>query len=77
MHVTSPLVHTYVCVYAAGELLRESRKFLQENMHPRVIVRAYIKALDVIVGAMERCSRRIDVNDEAALLAIAATSVGK
>jgi T-complex protein 1 subunit gamma len=48
------LVGTTSVIILAGELLSVAEAFLQRNMHPRIIVGAYIRALDDCLYSLEK-----------------------
>lgn len=46
------LTHCLVCVCVAGELLSVAEQFLEQQMHPTVVISAYRQALDHILEAL-------------------------
>lgn len=55
-------------IVLAGEMLAAAEQFLQQNMHPTVIIRQYRQALEDMVALLEGpLSIPIDRNDKAAL----------
>jgi len=51
-------------IVLAGEVMAQAEQFLEQNMHPTVIIRAYRQALeDMIVWAQEKFSKPVDVNN--------------
>lgn len=47
-------------IILAGELLSQAQRFLERNMHPRLIVGAYIKSLDEALAVMDRMCIPLD-----------------
>lgn len=47
-----------------GEIMQNARVFLEQKVHPQVIVSAYFKALDAISTLIEDIGQDIDVNDD-------------
>merc|ERR1711981_1395493 len=50
-------------VILAGELLQVSVQFLEENMHPTVIISAFRKALDKMVETLKSIAQPVDINN--------------
>ena len=63
-------------IILAGEILHLSMPFLEKDIHPTVIVRAYLKALDAAVKIIDSIAFPIDTNDNAALLNIVNSCIG-
>lgn len=42
-----------MCVCTAGELLSVAEQFLEQQMHPTVVISAYRQALDHILEALK------------------------
>jgi T-complex protein 1 subunit gamma len=63
-------------IIMAGEMLRKAAPFLEGNMHPRMIVGAYVKALDRALFLLEDMSTTIDPTDSAAMLNIVRSCLG-
>lgn len=42
-----------LCTHAAGELLSVAEQFLEQQMHPTVVISAYRQALDDILEALK------------------------
>ena len=57
-------------IILAGEILHLSQPFLEKDIHPTVIVRAYMKALDAALGVIDAISFPIDVADRDEMLKI-------
>ena len=63
-------------IILAGELLSVAQPFLERNMHPRVIVSAYIKALDSAIAVMDSACLPLDTNDRNAMMALVRSCLG-
>ena len=63
-------------IILAGEILHLSQPFLEKDIHPTVIVRAYMKALDAAVKIIDDLSFPIDVNDRDQLMNIVTSCIG-
>ncbi len=63
-------------IILAGEILHLSQPFLEKDIHPTVIVRAYMKALDAALGVIDAISFPIDVADRDEMLKIVKSSIG-
>lgn len=57
-------------IILAGELLAVSEQFLEQQMHPTVIISAYRKALDDMVTVLKEISTPVDVNNREMMLKI-------
>mmetsp|Transcript_37015 Transcript_37015/g.82276 ORF Transcript_37015/g.82276 Transcript_37015/m.82276 type:complete len:556 (-) Transcript_37015:500-2167(-) len=55
-------------IILAGELLHLAEPFLEKNLHPTVIVKAYAKALEDAVKIVDEMSFPIDINDRQQML---------
>ncbi len=52
-------------VLTAGELLKESKQFIEEGMHAQVIIKGYRQALDIAVARIKEISVKVgDKSDE-------------
>ncbi|KAL3994189.1 T-complex protein 1 gamma subunit [Acanthocheilonema viteae] len=52
-------------IILAGEVMSQAQQFLDQNIHPTIIIQAYRMALeDMIVLAEEKFSKQIDVNND-------------
>ena len=51
--------------FAAGEMLQAAEPLLEKNLHPTVIVRGYIKAMEDAIAVVDKVSFPIDTNDSA------------
>ncbi|CAB3365408.1 Hypothetical predicted protein [Cloeon dipterum] len=64
-------------IVLAGEMLAVSEQFLEQQMHPTVIIRAYRQALEDMVTILnEQVSIKLDTNDRAKLLQVVNSCVG-
>ncbi|XP_046858014.1 T-complex protein 1 subunit gamma-like [Xenia sp. Carnegie-2017] len=64
-------------IILAGEMMSVAEQFLEEQMHPTVIIGAYRQALEDILGIMkEEISLPVDVNDQELMRKIIKSSVG-
>ena len=63
-------------IILAGEILHLSQPFLEKDIHPTVIVRAYMKALDAALKVIDSISFPVDVNDREAMMNIVRSSIG-
>jgi T-complex protein 1 subunit gamma len=63
-------------IILAGEILHLSQQFLEKNIHPTVIVRAYMKALDAALKVIDSISFPIDVTNRDEMMKIVKSSVG-
>ena len=50
-------------VLFAGELLKESKQFVEEGMHPSVIIKGYREAMQKCVERIRECSIKIADNE--------------
>ncbi|XP_059490630.1 T-complex protein 1 subunit gamma [Neocloeon triangulifer] len=64
-------------IVLAGEMLAVAEQFLEQQMHPTIIIRAYRQALeDMITILKEQVSIKLDTNDRAKLLQVINSCVG-
>merc|ERR1711953_1550715 len=58
-------------IIMAAEVLGISHQFLEEKIHPTVIIQAYRQALeDAVTFLQDKVAEPIDVNDESALIKV-------
>ena len=62
--------------HAAGEMLHMAEPFLEKNVHPTVIVRGYVRALEDAIKIVDELSFPIDTNDKAQMLKIINSCIG-
>ena len=61
----------------AGEMMSVAEPFLQQNMHPTLIISAYRQAMDDMLDILkEKVSIPVDVENREEMLKIIGTSVG-
>jgi T-complex protein 1 subunit gamma len=63
-------------IILAGEILHLSQPFLEKDIHPTVIVRAYMRALDAAVKIIDSLAFPIDINDRSQLMNIVTSCIG-
>jgi len=63
-------------IILAGEMLHQAIPFLENNMHPREIVFAYMKALEAAIEALEKLSIKLDTNDRSQMLSMVRSCLG-
>ncbi|XP_017039681.1 T-complex protein 1 subunit gamma [Drosophila ficusphila] len=64
-------------IVLAGEMLAAAEPFLQQQIHPTVIIRAYREALEDIVGHLQsQLSVQLDVKDKAKMAEVVKACVG-
>lgn len=44
----------YICLFSAGEMLSVAEHFLEQQMHPTVVISAYRKALDDMISTLKK-----------------------
>ena len=47
----------------AGELLKESKTFIDEGMHPQIIIKGYKDALQLALDKLQEYAVTIDTHD--------------
>jgi len=63
-------------VILTGEMMRQAVPFLEQQMHPVVVISAYRDALKDSVEALRKISVPVDVNDHQEMLKIVKSSLG-
>ncbi|VIO93320.1 T-complex protein 1, gamma subunit, putative [Brugia malayi] len=64
-------------IILAGEVMSQAQQFLDQNIHPTIIIQAYRMALeDMIVLAEEKFSKQIDVNNDAEVASVIKSCLG-
>lgn len=48
----------------AGEMMQTAQPFIEKNIHPTIIVKAYYKALEHMLANLEEIAIKIDVNND-------------
>lgn len=56
--------------------MQQSKVFLEQNIHPTIIVSAYFKALEKITKILEEIALKVDIHDELTVKQILAACVG-
>ncbi|XP_015672107.1 T-complex protein 1 subunit gamma [Protobothrops mucrosquamatus] len=62
-------------IILAGEMLSVAEHFLEQQMHPTVIISAYRKALDDMISALKKISTAVDVTSREAMLKIISSAI--
>eukprot|EP00038_Savillea_parva_P007703 m.171971 g.171971 ORF g.171971 m.171971 type:complete len:536 (-) comp13453_c0_seq1:153-1760(-) len=64
-------------IVLAGEMLSHAEQFISENMHPTVIIGAYLRALDDAIELLENdISVPVDINNEEQMASIVRSCIG-
>ncbi|MCW4031408.1 MAG: thermosome subunit beta [Candidatus Bathyarchaeota archaeon] len=66
---------TTTTVVLASELLKKAEEFLDQNIHPTILVSGYRKAAQKAIESINGVSVPVDVNDRKTLLKVALTSM--
>ena len=61
---------------AAGEMLHAAEPFLERQLHPTVIIRGYVRALEDALKVVDELAFPIDTNDREQMLKIIASCIG-
>ncbi|MFZ7138348.1 MAG: thermosome subunit beta [archaeon] len=67
---------TTTAVVLSGELLNAAEELLEEDVHPTLIVKGYLKATKKALEVLEKISQTVDLNDKEALKKVAKTAMG-
>ncbi|XP_032648044.1 T-complex protein 1 subunit gamma [Chelonoidis abingdonii] len=62
-------------IILAGEMLAVAEHFLEQQMHPTVIIGAYRKALDDMISSLNKISTPVDVNNREMMLNIIKSAI--
>lgn len=62
-------------IILAGEMLAVAEHFLEQQMHPTVIIGAYRKALDDMITALKKISTPVDIGNREAMLKIISSAI--
>ncbi|XP_037738627.2 T-complex protein 1 subunit gamma [Chelonia mydas] len=62
-------------IILAGEMLAVAEHFLEQQMHPTVIIGAYRKALDDMISTLNKISTPVDVNNREMMLNIIKSAI--
>eukprot|EP00891_Asterochloris_glomerata_P004711 jgi/Astpho2/4711/Aster-00268 len=63
-------------IILAGEMLHIAQPFLEKSMHPTVIVRGYVKALEDAIKIIDDLSFPVDVHDRDQMLKLVNSCIG-
>ncbi|VDK64396.1 unnamed protein product [Onchocerca ochengi] len=64
-------------IVLAGEVMSQAQQFLDQNIHPTIIIQAYRMALeDMIVLAEEKFSKQIDINNNEEISSVIKSCLG-
>lgn len=63
-------------IILSGEFLNVAEPFLRRNMHPRVLVHSYMKALESSLEFLKKNSKTLDLKDSEAVLSIVRSTLG-
>mmetsp|Transcript_12217 Transcript_12217/g.44569 ORF Transcript_12217/g.44569 Transcript_12217/m.44569 type:complete len:556 (-) Transcript_12217:1472-3139(-) len=63
-------------IILAGEILAAAEPFLEKNIHPTVIVRAFMRALDDAIKVIDEIAFPFDSNDDNQMLNIVQSCIG-
>jgi len=66
---------TTTAVVLASELLKKAEEFLDQNIHPTVLVSGYRKASQKAIEVLNKIAEPLDINDRKTLLKVALTSI--
>lgn len=62
-------------IILAGEMLSVAEHFLEQQMHPTVVISAYRMALDDMISTLKKISTPVDVNNREMMLSIINSSI--
>ncbi|MBZ3889413.1 T-complex protein 1 subunit gamma [Sciurus carolinensis] len=62
-------------IILAGEMLSVAEHFLEQQIHPTVVISAYQKALDDIISTLKKISIPVDINNRDMMLNIINSSI--
>nr|ACJ85688.1 unknown [Medicago truncatula] len=63
-------------IILAGEMLHVAEAFIDKNYHPTVICRAYNKALEDAIAAIDKIAMPIDAQDRGQMLGLVKSCIG-
>ncbi len=67
---------TCLLLPAAGEMLQMAEPFLEHNLHPTVIIRGYVRALEDAISIIDSLAFNIDTNKKEEMLKIVSSCIG-
>jgi T-complex protein 1 subunit zeta len=62
-------------VLLIGELLKHAERYLQEGLHPRLIVEGFDASKEAVLAFLDTFAKQIDVTDRSQLQAVAMTAL--
>jgi len=63
-------------IILAGEMMSIAEPFLQRNMHPRVIVHAFMKAKEIMEATLEKNAMKLDLDNREEIMNIVRSCLG-
>ncbi|KDD72276.1 TCP-1/cpn60 chaperonin, partial [Helicosporidium sp. ATCC 50920] len=63
-------------IILAGEMLQAAEPFLQRSVHATVIIRAYLRALEDALRAVDKAAFAVDVDNRDAMLNVVGSCIG-
>jgi len=63
-------------IILAGEMLQMAEPFLEHNLHPTVIIRGYVRALEEAIKIIDGLAFNIDTNKKEEMLKIVSSCIG-
>ncbi|CAL5221285.1 g3450 [Coccomyxa viridis] len=63
-------------IILAGEMLHAAEPFLERHLHPTVIIRGFVKALEDALAVVDELAFPIDIHDREQMLKIIASCIG-
>lgn len=63
-------------IILAGEMLSAAEQFLERNIHPTVIIRGYLRALEDAIDIVDNISFKLDVNNREELIKTVSSCIG-
>jgi len=67
---------TTTAVVLSGELLKKAEELLEEDVHPTLIVKGYLKATQKALKVLDKISQTVDLNDRETIKKVAKTAMG-
>ena len=65
------------CVCVAGEMLAVAGPFIEQQMHPTVVISAYRQALEDLIEILrDQVSTPVDINDRQEMIKIVKSCIG-
>ncbi|VDK56248.1 unnamed protein product, partial [Gongylonema pulchrum] len=64
-------------IVLAGEVMSQAEQFLDQNIHPTIVIQAYRMALEDMIGfAEEKFSKPIDINNDEEIACVIKSCLG-